>query len=97
MQKLAWLFQTDSARERCVRDESAKWAREHFAGPQETLARAVAYTLVSTLHVGFAQLTPATDIVRDLGADEWTEWGRDSDVFGTRTRRGIRSGIPVRG
>ena len=63
-------FQTDAF----VRRESARWAHANFPGPREAAARATTYALVSTLGVSFEQLMPMTDIVRELGADEWTEW-----------------------
>ena len=70
IEKLGGWFRTESF----LRRESSKWARLHFQTSHEEVARAVGYALVEMLGVDFRQLTPSTNIVADLGADEWAEW-----------------------
>jgi hypothetical protein len=64
------VFETESFR----RNQARMWACHFFSGEKEEVAKLVVYALASELGVGFEQLKPNTNIVVDLGANEWDEW-----------------------
>lgn len=60
--------------ERSVRLESIGWAKVNSLDVKQEVAASVIYAMITTLNVGIERLKRNTDIVRDLNADEWTEW-----------------------
>ncbi|MGC4073110.1 MAG: hypothetical protein QM760_11425 [Nibricoccus sp.] len=68
-EKLGRIFQTETHVAR-----SAKIIAEHFSIERRETARCVVLSLVSVLCVNVEHISPQTDIVKDLGADEDWEW-----------------------